>query len=233
MVRVTYLCNTQQGVDKTPPIVELYSVQEQNWRSVCADYVIDICISDFWWSQCFLNGAVHWVAWQRDSKTLVFDRNCLLLFDVEKERFKKIKLPHVLDKELNLNLCVSEYCGKLSLMDSVLKGGILGNGMSHCDIWVKGEYNVGSSWCKLVSIDLNSRLGLSWVQCLRKNGHVLGFNKEGDLFSYDPVMKQIKRVGLSGLWHSWFTCSYTESLILLDNKNGFGSYGEAGQRMKK
>ncbi|KAL2895794.1 hypothetical protein RDABS01_000792 [Bienertia sinuspersici] len=232
VVRVSYMRNNQ-GLDITPPLVELYSVQEGRWRWVVADSVVDICICDYWWSQCFLNRAIHWVAWERDAGTRVFSRNSLLLFDVEEEKFKKMKLPEALAKELTLNLCVSEYGGKLSVLHSVRKGTVIGNEMDRCEIWVKGEYNVGSSWCKMFGVEMNSSAGLGWIQCLRKNGDVLAFTKNGELVSYDPLKKQTNRLHLHGCWRSWFTCSYSESLILLDKKKGISTYDAAAGKRKK
>ncbi|XP_074273322.1 F-box/kelch-repeat protein At3g23880-like [Silene latifolia] len=232
VVRLVYL-RDKNHLDTTPPKVELYSVQDKRWRWVCADYLVDICVCDIKWSQCFLNGNIHWVAWERDAKTKVFEKNCLLLFDVEGERFKKMKLPEHLIKVNTLNLSVCEHDGKLSVIYSQLKGGFSGKEMERCEIWVKNEYNVGTSWCQVISLDLGSNIGLGWVQCLRKSGEVLGFTKKGTLVSYDPSTKQSKRLGFRGRWRSWSTCAFTESLVLLDKKHGVGTYKEAGGRMKK
>ncbi|XP_021748941.1 F-box/kelch-repeat protein At3g23880-like [Chenopodium quinoa] len=233
VVRISYMREKNAMYDVTPPTVELYSVKEGRWRYVPADSLVNICICDYWWSQCFLNGAVHWVAWERDASNLAFSRNWFLIFDVEEEKFKKMKLPDALAKVCTLDLSVAEYCSKLSVLHSVLKGGAVGNEMERCEIWVKGEYTVGSSWSKVVSIDINSSAGLGWVQCLRKNGDVLGFSKKGELVSYDPLMERTKGLGVRGCWRSWFTCSFTESLILLDRKKGVGTYDKTGGKKKK
>ncbi|KNA23078.1 hypothetical protein SOVF_027830 [Spinacia oleracea] len=233
VVRVSYMRVKDKVMDVTPPLVELYSVNEGKWRNISADGVVDICICDYWWSQCFLNRAIHWVAWERDATTFAFCRNLFLIFDVEEEKFKRMKFPDAIAKECTLDLSVTEYCSKLSVFHSVLKGGAAGNEMKRCEIWVKGEYSVGNSWSKMVSIEINSSASFGWVQCLRKNGDVLGFTKKGDLVSYDPLMKEIKRMGIRGCWRSWFTCSYTESLTLLDRKNGVGTYDKATGQKKK
>ncbi|XP_074307268.1 F-box/kelch-repeat protein At3g06240-like [Silene latifolia] len=233
VVRLVYI-RDKNLLDTTPPKVELYSVQERRWRWVCADYLVDICVCDLKWSQCFLNGNIHWVSWERDSKTRVFVRNWLLLFDVEGERFKKMKLPERLNKVNTLNLTVCDHNGKLSVMYSQLKGGFKGKEMERCEIWVKEEYSVGTSWCQVINLDLGSDISLGWIQCLRKNrDQVLGFTKRGTLVSYDPSRKEYKRPGFRGRWRSWSTCDFTESLILLDKKLDVGTYKDAGSRMKK
>ncbi|KAH9620138.1 hypothetical protein KSS87_008103 [Heliosperma pusillum] len=233
VVRLVYIRDANY-LDTTPPKVELYSIQERRWRWVSADYLVDICVCDIKWSQCFLNGNIHWVAWERDAKTKVFERNWLLLFDVEGERFKKMKLPERLHKVNTLNLAVCDHDGKLSVIFSQLNGGFTGQEMDRCEIWVKREYNVGTSWCQMISLDLGSNIGLGWVQCLRKSGEVLGFTRKGTLVSYNPSTKQSRRLpGFRGRWRSWSTCGFTESLVLLDKKHGVGTYKEAGGRMKK
>ncbi|KAH9608558.1 hypothetical protein KSS87_014495 [Heliosperma pusillum] len=159
VVRLVYIRDANY-LDTTPPKVELYSIQERRWRWVSAGYLVDICVCDIKWSQCFLNGNIHWVAWERDAKTKVFERNWLLLFDVEGERFKKMKLPERLHKVNTLNLGVCDHDGKLSVIYSQLNGGFTGKEMDRCEIWVKREYNVGTSWCQMISLDLGSNIGL-------------------------------------------------------------------------
>ncbi|KAH9620137.1 hypothetical protein KSS87_008102 [Heliosperma pusillum] len=232
VVRLVYIQDNKH-LDTTPPKVELYSVQEKRWRWVPADYLVDICVCDIKWSQVFLNGNIHWVAWERDANTQKFERNWLLLFDVESERFKKMKLPERLKKVNTLNLSVCDHDGKLSVLYSELKGGFSGKEMEKCEIWVKKGYHVGSSWCQVISLDLGSNIGLGWVQCLRNSGEVLGFAKNGALMSYNPSMKQDKALGFRGRWRSWFTCGFAESLVFLDNKDGVQTYKEGGGRMKK
>ncbi|KAH9622757.1 hypothetical protein KSS87_002190 [Heliosperma pusillum] len=91
----------------------------------------------------------------------------------------------------------------------------------------------GASWCQVISLDLGSDIGLGWVQCLRNNGEVFGFTKNGSLTSYDPSTKQAKALGFRGRWRSWFTCGFAESLVLLDMKNGVRTHKEGGGGMKK
>ncbi|KAK9725977.1 hypothetical protein RND81_05G181300 [Saponaria officinalis] len=232
VVRLVYL-RGKDNLDTTPPKVELYSVKERKWRWVFADYLVDQCVCDIKWSQCFLNRNIHWVSWERDAETRVFQRNWLLLFDVDEDKFKKMKLPDPISKVNTLNLSVSDYDGKLSVMYSEMKGGFTGKEMKRCEIWVKNEYNVGNSWCRLVSIDLDSGSGLRWVQRLRKNGDVLGFTERRTLVSYDPSTKKSTGLGFRGRWRSWFTCGFTESLILLDKNYGVGTYKEAVGNKKK
>ncbi|XP_074317785.1 uncharacterized protein LOC141653822 [Silene latifolia] len=156
---------------------------------------------------------------------------CLML---RGERFKKIKLPEHLNKVNTLNLTVCDHDGKLSVMYSQLKGGFSGKEMERCEIWVKEEYSVGTSWCQVINLDLGSDISLGWIQRLRKNrDQVLGFTKRVTLVSYDPSTKEYKRLGFRGRWRSWSTCDFTESLILLDKKLDVGTYKDAGSRMKK
>lgn len=232
VVRVVYV-RDKVGLDTTPPLVELYSVHDGFWRSVSSDCLVDHCICDRWWSQCFLNGSIHWVGWRRNGVTSVFESNCLLLFDIKGEKFTRMKLPEALVKVCTLDLRVSEYRGRLSVLHAVMSGGIIEGVITRCEIWVKTEYNVGSSWSRTVSIEVDANMDLGWVQCLRKNGEVLAFTKGGrELVSYDLDTKQTKKLGFHGCWLTWFTGTYTESLILLDKKSGVQTYGEAGKCRK-
>ncbi|XP_074307581.1 F-box/kelch-repeat protein At3g23880-like [Silene latifolia] len=231
VVRLVYI-RGKDNLDTTPPMVELYSVQDGKWRWISGESVVNMCVCNMRWSQCFLNGNIHWISWERDDKTRCFLKNWLLLFDVEQEKFKKMKVPEPLSKVNTLNLSVSHYDGKLSILCSELKDNLTGRQMKRCEIWVKKEYKLGKSWCQMVNIDLEPAC-LNWVHCLRKSGEVLAIGDRATLVSYDPSTKQIETHGLNGRWLSWFTCDFTESLILLDKKDGVGTYDQVTKHRKK
>ncbi|KAH9611264.1 hypothetical protein KSS87_008937 [Heliosperma pusillum] len=112
------------------------------------------------------------------------------------------------------------------------KDNLTGRQMKRCEIWVKKEYKLGKSWCQMVNIDLEPTC-LNWVHSLRKSGEVLGNGDRATLVSYDPHTKQIGTHRLNGQWLSWFTCDFTESLILLDKKDGVGTYEQVTKHKKK
>ncbi|VFQ94855.1 unnamed protein product [Cuscuta campestris] len=215
VVHLSYNVSEKPCFNVTPPKARVYSVRERAWKSISADYV-HCCVLDYYWSQCFVNGAIHWLAYEK-GKNHGFSNNALLLFDVESERFKKMKFPEALRETCPLLLSVFELRGQLSLMEYEVKG----EWRSRCTIWVKKEYTVSTSWSKAVTLKLNDWMG----EVLRpiENGRMLIVARDGCLISYDLKKKLTTRIE-HGHPEGFYVGAYTESLVLLDDESGASSY---------
>lgn len=117
--------------------------------------------------------------------------------------------------------------GQLSVMEYQVKGGE----RSRCNILVKEEYTVASSWSKVVSVKLEGWWGK--VLWLRENGRLLCVTRDGGFVSYDPKRKCIIRM-LGRSWPQRFYVGvYTQSLVLLDKESGSISYAKTNNSNEK
>ncbi|KAJ8759483.1 hypothetical protein K2173_007096 [Erythroxylum novogranatense] len=142
------------GHSEVPPKVEVYSLRERLWREISADG-LETCVYRYDLSQCYLNGAVHWVAYENG-------RTCIMLFDVFHERFCKMELPNDLINEWALS--ISEIKGCVGVIHYKCVA-VEGKAAKCPEIWVMKEYGVHHSWAKIYSfhgkVDIELVLGMS------------------------------------------------------------------------
>lgn len=160
---------------------------------------------NYFWSQAYLNGKVHWVSYKLID---LVTRGCfVLLFDLGNEVFGEIELPLSLVHQFPRNMLTAIVGESLSVLqyDSQIYS-------KSCTVWVMKEYGVVGSWSKQYTIDLDGRLVL--MLGLRKNGEMLlGMGRE--LVSYDFESQEITNLGVRGSKHAFWVDNYTESLVLL------------------
>ncbi|XP_074296837.1 F-box/kelch-repeat protein At3g06240-like [Silene latifolia] len=195
-------------------LVEVYSVQERTWKTICAKYLVDNSMHPASGSHCFVNGAIHWRA--RDK--------WMLLFNVSEETFAKMALPEELVNEMSRrrvgDFGLFEYKGKLSVSNCETMSRDL-NVSARCQIWVKLDYNVDSSWYKILFVEMLPKFySIGTFEYLGDNEELIGFAKEGsrELVSYDHKTKQITDLGLYGISDSTKFRAFSESLTLIDQK---------------
>ncbi|GMH24258.1 hypothetical protein Nepgr_026101 [Nepenthes gracilis] len=176
-------------LDKTPPRVELYSVDWETWNEVPAGH-IKYCILDFYWSQWFLKGAIHWLAYER-GKDKDFQHNILQVFDVSSKNFMKMPLPLELAKANPARLVVSKTRCFLSVLHYEL--GLLNLNTRHCHIWVKKKYIMADSQSKVAQVDFGK--GWSNILSLGANNRVLG-TSDGKLVLCDIDGDMFYRLGV-------------------------------------
>ncbi|XVF52500.1 hypothetical protein PTKIN_Ptkin05aG0023100 [Pterospermum kingtungense] len=87
VVRLAYVRSGDHRSHLLPPKVEVFSVAEKGWRMVSGKGIECYFVEDTW-SQCFLNGRVHWIAYE---KKIGGVKNWVLLFDMEDEKFRKMR----------------------------------------------------------------------------------------------------------------------------------------------
>ncbi|KAL4379754.1 hypothetical protein GQ457_02G031860 [Hibiscus cannabinus] len=187
----------------------LFSLNENCWKRVNAippDYTFDpgeISVP-------FVNGAVHWIGYQKRNN--VGFTNVILGFDLSAEEFFEISLPESLIGLGPRDLSTMKY-GESSI--AVLKRD---PGNEH-ELWVMKEYGVVGSWTKVLTLTLHSE----WfpnILGFTKNGEVLVQLDYGKLASLDLNCQQMELHGVEGVEVMTNLISlegnYVESLVLLD-----------------
>ncbi|CAN4117500.1 unnamed protein product [Withania somnifera] len=185
LVRIVCVKN-EDGVYNVPPEVEVYS-------SGCGHcVVVSVC------GQAFLNGVVHWIAYD------VVDngggvRSLVMSFRIGDKVFGEIMLPDELGSEDAMNLGVMVFEG-------------YGGGGSY-EVWVMKSYGVVESWSRLYRINLV--VYMKEIVGFRSNGEVLFSTRRDELVSYDPSSGHAKALGICGISPSFYVHNYVKSLVLL------------------
>ncbi|KAL7250453.1 hypothetical protein ACSBR1_012462 [Camellia fascicularis] len=190
---------------KVPPKVELYTQGIGSWREIDSAAAPPYCMVEFMWSQAFVNGAVHWVAY--DPSVVGGFRNLIVSFDMVSEGFSEMMIPPALAGWHPMCLSIKLFGESLALFCGAETG------RYSCCIWVMKEYGVAESWTKLFSINLpgvlNKTLGF------RQNGEVLLSTTNNWLISYDPGTKTMSNTGIRGSSYSFNVDTFMETLILV------------------
>ncbi|GMI65505.1 CONSTITUTIVE EXPRESSER OF PR GENES 1, CONSTITUTIVE EXPRESSER OF PR GENES 30 [Hibiscus trionum] len=198
------------GVEKGDNLIQpyLFSLNENCWKRVVAvspNYAVEAEISS-----TFVNGAVHWLGYQRRNNGGF--SNTILGFDLSDEEFSEISLPESLISLCPMDLSTMKY-GESSI--AVLKrdwedGELL-------ELWVMKEYGVVESWNKVLALHMVDQSG--WfprVLGFRNNGEVLLQVDDGEMASLDLNCQQIEPHGVEVGAGLLSVGSYVESLALLD-----------------
>ncbi|OIV99088.1 hypothetical protein TanjilG_32347 [Lupinus angustifolius] len=193
--------------------VEIYSLNEGSWRGIDFSIRQELGLVRFSDTRCFVNGYVHWIA---EYSTQEGRKVLLLKFDVEKEKFGKMKLPRklVMVPFSRMEVTVIEGCLSMLLYDGVppLQGS---NGW--CDIWMMREYGVAESWIKIGKVHLPDG-GYVFGVSTSSNVFVNWSNWSGiefsSLHSLDPNTQEVTDIGIPG--RAITACEYTGSLVLLN-----------------
>ncbi|KAK3021077.1 hypothetical protein RJ639_046098 [Escallonia herrerae] len=203
VVRIVYVRDaTHRNRFVVPPKVEVYALSSGTWRSAVEIAAPPCYLTEFTWSQAFVSGFVHWVAYSK-----VCPRNLIVRFDIRNEVFGEMVLPDDLCGELVSNLSVAVRGESLAMLKYNKEIGT-------CCVWVMKEYGVAGSWTKLFTIDLPGMLRRTIG--FRKNGEVMLSLISNELVSYDPNKKEIKYLGVQGNIRSFYVDTYMESLALLE-----------------
>ncbi|XP_061358477.1 uncharacterized protein LOC133302677 [Gastrolobium bilobum] len=184
-------------------MVELYSLEEGNWRIIDASYLelLDLRIGDCR-EQLFFHENVHWVAY--DS----LQCNCILTFNMVEEKFEKMELPEeVATSPCKLVTSVIEGC--LSIIEYLSS--------SICTIWSRRE-----SWMKTYSVssevEFVQLMGLSTSEILIVRRHLYI-----NLYSFDLHSEVMKNVGTLSVGKDLCAADFTQSLVLLDRGSNAAS----------
>ncbi|KAK3019253.1 hypothetical protein RJ639_004458 [Escallonia herrerae] len=208
--KVVRLAYVQRGDwYKVPPLVEVYTVKEGEWRGVSAPAPAPrYCIAEHFWSQAFVSGKVHWIAFQRSGGRGSMVSCLVLWFDLGNEVFGQMMLPESLVRESPMNMALGVVGESLAVFQSnrCMSGRC-------CSIWMMREYGVVESWSRLFNTDLDRHLGIPLG--VRKNGEVLMAARSGELISHKTRTEGSRNLGIFGTKSSFYVDSYCESLVLL------------------
>ncbi|KAH7859472.1 hypothetical protein Vadar_001549 [Vaccinium darrowii] len=163
----------------------VFSLSERVWRAVGAP---NFKISGDLKSNVCVNGVVHWASYAPS--------NFIVCFNVADEVFDAIPYPAGAVRQDGFLLAV--FSGCLGAIEYEF------NNCIH--IWVMTHYNVGKSWTRSFTINVNP---CSWncrdVQVLYvlKNGEILILCRNQALYFYDPKTTSFRQPSIPGL-PSWF-----------------------------
>ncbi|KAM7497707.1 hypothetical protein LguiA_022121 [Lonicera macranthoides] len=219
VVRVVHLLREEQGGRITvPPEVEIYELSTGSWRTISVGKFS--CVILQCGPQAFLNGVVHWFGTIRN-KGKRKTSQLIVSFDMKNEQLGSMMLPACAEHYWDWEMRVAVYGDLLSLIhkpkDEV-----------SCYIWVMKEYGVEKSWSKQFTIDLK-QVNFAREYFFRENGDILMapsrgstpyYYADGNLISYDPNSKQIKRLRVHEKIGLFYVVTYMESLALLEGLNG-------------
>ncbi|KAH0778378.1 hypothetical protein KY290_004805 [Solanum tuberosum] len=209
LVRLVYRKN-DDVLYNDPPEIEIYSINSGVWRRVIG-VEIKHCIVEFMWSQVFVNGNVHWIAYD-----LVANggdlRSLVMTFSIADEVFGEIMLPDALVGVIATNLSIMLFEESLAVVkyEREIDG-------ASCEVWVMKQYGVLESWSRLYCINLVA--GMEKIVGFRNNGEVLFSTRSNDLVSYDPNSGRNRGLRIQGSSRSFYVQNYMESLILLKGNN--------------
>ncbi|KAI8558421.1 hypothetical protein RHMOL_Rhmol04G0091800 [Rhododendron molle] len=154
--------------------------------------------------QAFVDGAVHWVAYEPCVGGGV--RNLIMLFNMASESFSEFKLPPTLACQPPPSLSIKTFGQSMA----VLCSGPRDSG--HCCIWVMKEYGVAESWTKLFSSNLLGRPNKTLE--FRKNGKVL-LVSDNCLASYAPGTNTLATTRIRGNSRSFYVDRFMDSFCLM------------------
>ncbi|KAM7503259.1 hypothetical protein LguiB_002163 [Lonicera macranthoides] len=212
VVRIAYVFDADHKY-MLPPEVEVYALSTGEWRTVSA-HCVTCKIIEFFWSSAFVNGAVHWIAYNGDEEGEFSNR--ILVFDMGNELFREIELPNQLVHDYPLDLAISA-CGD-SIVVFLYRGRMTGQFCDGCTVWVMEEYGNVGSWSKRFFVELDG--GISNVLGFGNSGELLLEKCIGSLVSYQPERDGFKSLGICGFKDSFYVGNYVESLLLMDAKGG-------------
>ncbi|OMP10163.1 hypothetical protein COLO4_04758 [Corchorus olitorius] len=212
VVRLLY----PQSEEGNPPKVEVFSVMEKKWRMISGEG-IKFCFVEPGWTQCFLNGRVHWIAYEKNTRG--GGRNWVLLFDMEDEKFRKMKLPQPVDTTNPMNVFISVTRGVLTVCSYYSLSLDIEADDRYCDIWEKTQtgWVVGLTGNDELLIATDDHGGSAFLSRFEV--------RSGNLVLYDPKSRKTNLVVQpQGVIDAFFAGEYIESLVFLDKESGATSY---------
>ncbi|XP_027109556.1 F-box/kelch-repeat protein At3g06240-like [Coffea arabica] len=182
--------------------VEVYSLTRDSWRKVE--------IQSFPWFLCdyftraFVNNCVHWMVFYRRVNE---DESMILAFDLEKEAFQQITVPHYEDD-------VAEY------VESIVHKEALGFVVIYpqettelCSLWEMKEYGVVESWSKVFNVEVGGTIYRPFT--ITKNDQIMFKGENQGLSLYSFQSQEIKTVTVKLDSDELDFLSTVDSLILL------------------
>ncbi|XP_059282320.1 F-box protein At3g07870-like [Lycium ferocissimum] len=180
--------------------VYVYTMGDDNsWRHIGSS---PYSLRGRYFSEAFVDGAVHWVSSGYDGPKLV-DR--IVAFDLENEVFRVIPHPDFDSGRLNYTLGVLQGC--LSATRYKVQ--------DYVEIWIMKDYGVKESWTKCLKIvcsEVGLMIGAVQPLLFPRNGEVM-LQHGGTLFCYNPLTKKLRELRISGMPRSFKAFIHVGSLV--------------------
>ncbi|XVF04139.1 hypothetical protein REPUB_Repub05bG0056200 [Reevesia pubescens] len=188
--------------------IELYSLERNCWE-ILAPLRYNLHYDDF---VVFVNGVVHWIAFERvNDGGRSRCRFLLLGFDMSNDVFKEIMLPESLSNLRERSHMYVRPYGELSSI-TVIEWACL---YEESNIWVMKKYGVVETWSKMYSFGIIGPGLMPMVLGFKKNGGlILRIYGNNQVVSHDPESSEINYFGIPKFCGN--VISYMESLVLLD-----------------
>ncbi|GFP87933.1 F-box/kelch-repeat protein at3g06240 [Phtheirospermum japonicum] len=187
--------------------VEVYSLTENLWKDVEADY--------FPWdlfdarSDIVVNESIHWKAIYQDSNE---DILVILAFHLVEEVFRQLSVPDYLCDGEDLMEYVGVYKGNLSLFAFHLADQDPWD--EKCYLWVMREYGVDTSWTKVQSVTISP--GVVTPHTFNQNDEIVYDNGDDEsvVYHFDTNTTRV----LLGREDQGFLdlVTYMDSLVMLE-----------------
>lgn len=191
------------------PFVELYSINKGAWLIIDSFSIVDVKIVECVWSRCFFT-------WKC---ALAYFQYCVLIFDVEEENFKKIRLPPELSiLHLHDYLTIFVINGCLSVIHYACDR----ERATHTvfNIWMKREPEL---WNKMYKVNYFQTVFDSVSLASSTSDEIFEFPLCGQfvplgLVEYDR--EEITKLRIQSRAYHLFFNEYTPSLVLFNRENG-------------
>ncbi|XP_058211477.1 F-box protein At4g22390-like [Rhododendron vialii] len=206
LVFIVYDEKVDIELGKFPSKVELYTQATGSWRSITT-VGHPHHIARFNCLQAFVNGAIHWIAFDR--RVVNGLTSLIMLFNMGSQAFSVMMMPAALVSQSPSCLGIMPYGESVA----VLYYGQPEEGS--CCIWVMKEYGVAESWAKLYNI--NPPGVLYQMVGFRKNGEVLLSMSDNHrrLRCYDCETKTLTNTGYTSSSDAFAADTFMESLVLV------------------
>ncbi|GKA65904.1 probable galacturonosyltransferase 7 isoform X2 [Tanacetum coccineum] len=186
--------------------VEVFRLSSGVWNVIPSSNLPRQTIRLDWSTQVVIDKFIYWGARER---TNTGENHMVVSFDLITQGFKVVNLPDTLTNKLS-SVSVSKLRGSLVVCGGYIVAEEVG-------VWVMEN---DSSFRKLFTIRAPR---LDKILGFKKTGEIIFITRNGAgvlrevLDVYDPCSQQIKNLGISGEYGSFFMGSCKESLLLLDH----------------
>ncbi|GKB22921.1 probable galacturonosyltransferase 7 isoform X2 [Tanacetum coccineum] len=192
--------------DNMPWHVEVFRLSSGVWNVIPSSNLPRQTIRLDWSTQVVIDKFIYWGARER---TNTGENHMVVSFDLITQGFKVVNLPDTLTNKLS-SVSVSKLRGSLVVCGGYIVAEEVG-------VWVMEN---DSSFRKLFTIRAPR---LDKILGFKKTGEIIFITRNGAeilrevLDVYDPCSQQIKNLGISEEYGSFFMGSCKESLLLLDH----------------
>nr|XP_043634765.1 putative F-box protein At5g50220 [Erigeron canadensis] len=197
-----------------PCRVMVFTLRSRVWRAPRGNLLPESIDFTFSCPTATDDRCIYWKGYNRGTGI-----NLVVVFDMVSEVFTEINLPRSVAHQYYQDFSISTIKDSLALLeyyDDAKK--------PVCDVWMMVEDGVSKSFTKLFTVNTPDPSLMTKVLGFRMNYQpVVETTKRWPSTSvevYEPQTGTVKNLGINVEHGSFFCCSYTETLLLLDQLDG-------------